>query len=378
MHTVAPVARSCFVALLLPWSACAQTASPVGDETRNDDALPLVGEPVAGTPSSVWCVFEDRRGHHWFGSRGEGATCWDGESFVRFTTEHGLASDDVRSIQEDDAGQLYFGSGTSITRFDGRALRSLTMPESTSPLSEWKLVPTDLWFAGAQDTGVVFRTDGETVHRLVFPSTAAGDAVLAKYPRSRFPNAKFSPYDVYTIFKDRSGNVWFGTSSLGACRFDGASFTWISEDELEYRTMLTGEQSFGVRGIVEDDDGKFWFSNFRNRFAVVASESIANGGAPIRFVQEPGAGDPNDLLESGAALFHSGVKDAHGHVWTATYGAGVWRYDGKELTRFAITHDAKPIMTLSIAQDRRGVLWVGTEEHGPYRYDGERFVPFAP
>lgn len=378
MHTAALAARSILVALVLPWSACAQTPPAVDEGTRSDDASTLVGEPVTGVTPWVWCVFEDRHGHRWFGSRDEGVTRWDGRTFVRFSTKHGLASNDVRVIQEDAAGFLYFGSGTTITRFDGRALRALKMPESTSPRSEWKLEPDELWFPGAQDTGVVFRTDGETVHRLAFPPTAAGDAVLAKYPRSLYPNAKFSPYDVYTIFKDRAGNVWFGTTSLGACRFDGKAFAWISEDDLEYRSMLVGEQSFGVRGIVEDDAGKFWFSNLRNRFAVVPNEELTDGAAPIRFVKEPGAGDPQELLDSGAALFMSCVKEAHGAVWVATLGSGVWRYDGKELKRYPVTHDGNPIGALSIALDRSGVPWVGTHEHGAYRYDGERFVQFAP
>lgn len=378
MSNVAVAARSFLIALVLPWSACAQTAPPAGDGTRSGDASSPVGEPVAGVPAWVWCVFEDRLGNHWFGSRDEGVTRWDGQAFVRFTTKHGLGSDDVRVIQEDAAGSLYFGSGITITRFDGRTFRALTMPESTSPLSEWKLDPGELWFPGAQDTGVVFRTDGETVHRLAFPPTAAGDAVLAKYPRALYPNAKFSPYDVYTITKDRSGNVWFGTTSLGACRFDGKAFAWISEDDLEYRSMLIGDQSFGVRGIVEDDAGKFWFSNLRHRFAVVQNDVTTDGAAPIRFVKEPGAGDPQELLDRGAALFMSCVKDAHGAVWVATLGAGVWRYDGKELTRFPVTHDGNPIAALSIALDRRGVPWVGTHEHGAYRYDGERFVRFSP
>ena len=57
-----------------------------------------------------------------------------------------------------------------------------------------------------------------SLHRLAFPATAAGDAHNAAYPRSKYPNAKYSPYDVYTISKDSKGRLWFGTSNLGACR----------------------------------------------------------------------------------------------------------------------------------------------------------------
>ena len=65
---------------------------------------------------------------------------------------------------------------------------------------------------GAHDTGVVYRYDGKSLHRLEFPKTKVGDEHIAKYPRSKFPNVKYSPYDVYSIFKDSKGHLWFGTA----------------------------------------------------------------------------------------------------------------------------------------------------------------------
>ena len=50
--------------------------------------------------------------------------------------------------------------GSVDTSFGGRQTRDA-----------WKLQPDDLWFAGAQDSGVVFRFDGKALHRLAFPTT---------------------------------------------------------------------------------------------------------------------------------------------------------------------------------------------------------------
>ena len=75
------------------------------------------------------------------------------------------------------------------------------------------------------------RYDGKSLHRLEFPKTKLGDEHFAKFPRSKFPNAIYSPYDVYCILKDSKGNLWFGTQS--ACAAMTASrLRWLYEEHL--------------------------------------------------------------------------------------------------------------------------------------------------
>jgi hypothetical protein len=111
---------------------------------------------------------------------------------VRFTTEHGLAGDHVRGIQEDRAGTIFVSSEPGgVSRFDGRSFSKVTALDTSK--SEWKLQADDLWFPAGQDTGSVYRWDGTSLHTLAFPATAAGDAHNAAWPRSKYPNAKYSP-----------------------------------------------------------------------------------------------------------------------------------------------------------------------------------------
>jgi ligand-binding sensor domain-containing protein len=67
------------------------------------------------------------------------------------------------------------------------------------------------------------------------------------------------------------------------------------------------------------------------------------------------------------------AKDAAGDLWMATYGAGVWRYDGKTLTNYPVLVDGKPITVFSIYRDRQDGLWLGTHEHGVCKFDGKAF-----
>ena len=180
---------------------------------------------------------------------------------------------------------------------------------------------------------------------------------------------------MYVIFRDSTGAVWFGTSCFGACRYDGETFTWISDDEM---TELDDGPSFGVRGIVEDRDGKFWLSNTLYRYDVPSTRSTdRKPGAPT-FRKKTGVGVPEGKQDSGYSYFMSGVKDDQGDLWFATYGAGVWRYDGKNMTRYAVTDGGKPMTIFSIYKDRQGVLWLGTHAAGAYRFNGKAFERFGP
>ena len=62
----------------------------------------------------------------------------------------------------------------------------------------------------------------------------------------------------------------------------------------------------------------------------------------------------------------------------ATYGQGVWRYDGKDLTHYPVKDDGQDISLFSIHKDNQGVMWLGTQTSGVYKFNGETFEKFKP
>ncbi|MBC7815506.1 MAG: hypothetical protein IAG10_01245 [Planctomycetaceae bacterium] len=320
---------------------------------------------------SIIVVFQDKKNNYWFGSDVEGVYRYDGSKIDHFTTKDGLSHDRVRDIQEDTAGNLYFTTANGISKFDGKNFSTLLPVKSDSPGKGWRLEPGDLWFPFGQNGGVVSRYDGKVLHSLEFPRTKLGDEHYAQFPRSKYPRIRSSPYDVYSTYKDSKGHVWFGTGTgsgmLGACRYDGESFAWISSDELEF-----GGVAFCVRSIAEDKDGKFWFSNTRNRFDVL--EDAAKQGNAVQFRKEKGVSHSEDDFP----YFMSSTKDNKGDLWMASFGAGVWQYDGKTMTHYPVQDDGKPVTLFSIYRDRQGVLWLGSHEAGAFRFNGTAFEQFNP
>ena len=82
----------------------------------------------------------------------------------------------------------------------------------------------------------------------------------------------------------------------------------------------------------------------------------------------------------GEKLYHlklpkSPAEDAAGALWMACGGDGVWKYDGKDVTRYPIGNGA---YVISIYRDRKGKVWIGTVKHGVYALVSGRFEPFKP
>ena len=350
------------ISLVVAVSACAsaQDKNPKPEQkansTSNDQNAPVAkGETVSELGKSVLYVFQAKNNDYWFGSNDRGVYRYDGKAIVNFTTKDGLVSNQIRGVQEDKSGNIYFTTYEGISKFDGQAFTTLSVAAGSAP-TDWKKQPDDLWFVGPPDAGVVYRYDGKSLHRLTFPKTKLGDEHFAKSPRSKFPNAIFSPYDVYCILKDSKGNLWFGTSNVGVCRYDGKSFDWLTD------RLLTGAP---VRSIFEDKSGNYWFSY--------------SGGAWLdgfRAVND--IGKLQDRAKTTIVEGMSILEDDNGKLWTAAFRAGAFNYDGEHKVGYPIKEGNTVIEVFAIYKDNQGVLWLGTHNGGAYRFNGKTFKKFRP
>jgi ligand-binding sensor domain-containing protein len=331
---------------------------------------------VTELDTRIWYIFQDSKGAYWFSNdfeKGSGLYRWSGKgsTFDHFTTESGLPHNGVGRIQEDRHGNLFIKTSGGISKFDGRTFTTLKVDDSEPAVTELRLGPEIIWFGGGGEKPQAMFYDGTSLRKLRIPTTAAGDAHYASLPRSKFPNAKYSPYDVYTVYKDGRGNVWFGTASLGACRFDGKTFAWVSQEELAFNEK--DQRNFGTRSIIEDRDGKFWITNTRHRYDMYPNGPATENATGLRYTKEAGLAHRADGADEDYTFIISMVKDNAGDLWMATYGAGVWKYDGKTLTNYPVMVDGNPITVFSIYCDREGGLWLGTHEHGVCKFNGNAF-----
>ena len=85
------------------------------------------------------------------------------------------------------------------------------------------------------------------------PATGTGEKqpAIATQPQPAKPRGT-TPYDnVHCGLRDKSGNLWFGTTSEGVYRYDGKSLTTF--------TQADGLPSDRVYSVFEDRSGNIWF-----------------------------------------------------------------------------------------------------------------------
>lgn len=343
--------------ILLFVTVLAQLTSCNGQNAyqKSNTAQFTKGDTVNELGSSIMVVYQDKKNVYWFGSWETGVYRYDGKTLINYTTKHGLHNNRIDDIKEDRLGNIYFAGmnpNSTITKFDGKSFTQII----ATPSNEWKLEAYDLWLINPyQVTQKVFRLDGNSLYELTLPNPP------------NLPN----PFDVYSIYKDQQGNIWFGTNPVGVCRFDGKSFEWITEEDV---TEFRNEGANGVRSITEDINGDFWF-NTENRYSVYDSITLRSNKF---YTRHKSIGSLDGNMDGNLDEYLSTVTDNKNDLWFVTYRNGVWKYDGKKVTHYPVQDNSKDITLFSIFKDNYGDLWLGTHENGAYKYNGTSFEKFTP
>lgn len=352
-----------FLFLVTILTSCSGQNALVSD-SPNEEGI-LSADTVAELSKNIMIVYQDKTNNYWFGSWEDGLYKYDGKTILHFTKKNGLLHNRIDEIKEDKHGNLYFNTSGGVNKFDGEKFSALTVSDNSE--SDWKLESDDLWFRCMKQPGSVYRYDGKILHQLAIPPAELGDEHNASNPVG--PNR----YDVYTIYKDSRGNVWFGTAALGALRYNGKSFDWILETDV---TELHNGPSNGVRSIIEDNNGYFWF-NSMYRYAIYGKPEKDLSDSTF-YSKEKSVGSLDGKKDGNLNEYLSIVKDNNGELWIATYANGIYRIKGKKVTHYPVRNDSKDINVFAVYKDNKGDLWLGTQESEAYKFNGKTFEKFKP
>ncbi len=200
------------------------------------------------------------------------------------------------------------------------------------------------------------------------PIIKIGEEWIKNNPSS--PN----PYAIYCTYKDSKGNIWFGTAALGVFRYNGSKFDWITESDVN---ELHSGPSNGVRSIVEDKDGYFWFNTeykydiYNKRYSTKSVKDSALFYDRIKSIGCLDGKNDSDLNE-----YISIIRDKYNSLWIAIYLNGVWKVDGKNVKHYPIQVDGKSIPIFHLFTDNKGDIWLGTHENGILKFNGQVFEKF--
>ena len=313
---------------------------------------------------TVSSIFHDTKGNWWFACKDEGVYKYNGTLLSLIDTTHGLCSNNIIDIQEDKIGNIFFNTADCINKFDGNEFSTLEVSDYVISESQWISSPDDLWFNMGWNHDGPFRYDGEVLHSLKFPHTRQYEEFYEQYP-----NASFSPYGIYEIYKDSKGAIWFGTSSAGIFRFDGDSIKWMNE---AHQSTTPSGVAFGIRSIIEDKEGLFWICNDNYKYKIKPTKS--NSLSELQFEKI----EINNSIQSSeeAIYFMSMTKDSKGNIWMASYDEGVWKFDGIKLSFYPVQKGKSNVNLLCIYADHDDTIWLGSSDDGILKLVQDKFVPF--
>jgi ligand-binding sensor domain-containing protein len=360
------------------------TSLNLKENVTKDDAPRI--DSVLEFTSMITAIHEDRKGNFWFGSHHDGICRYvpsnaSGKgTYTYFTVNHGLPDsriyefdnretylgNSIRTIQEGQNGSIWIGTGDGISRFNGQCFRTV-FPEKESVLitesleyggnnaaENWQKEGNHLWFGGSNKNGG-HRYDGEKLIHYTLPESANN------------PSKWVSTYMVYSWYKDKDGNLWFGTEGGGIMRYDGQSFTCINENE----------KKGIVRAFFQDTSGRIWIANNTVGLCYFDGKSLINfteeqGLYSYSYVRNTPNAEDFKTLDGAQAI----EQDRDGNLWFGTFGDGLYRYDGKQITRFTTENGLPDNTVKSIFKDKTGKLWFGIGRGTIYSFNGTIFERF--
>jgi two-component system, sensor histidine kinase ChiS len=346
--------------------------------------------------SFIVCMVEDNAGSIWLGTKGSGVSRFDGRSTIEYTSMQGLPGKTVFSVTEDQHGDIWIGAEDGgLTKFmidpydknkgyflnysSGHGLRDGNVMNMMVDKAG------NLWFGsglGLSKFNSTSVTTWSTVQGLLTNSvisikeTRDGSIWFGTYEGglSRFDGKSFSNYTtaqglvhntVWNIHEDDSGVIWLATRG-GLSRFDGETFMNFTTDqgipdnklsivtEDRHGNMLIGSWGGGVSII-----RKKWLDSLNQNIVSHIENNIFEN-------YNTAHGLPNDVV-------YGILEDQDGNIIIGTSKGftvlkGGLSADGDKIAQEGVEHfnqlTGYPIKDVSnnyaMMIDSRGTVWAGT------------------
>jgi len=290
--------------------------------------------------NTICSLYKDRDNGIWVGSYFGGINYLPDQSTV-FNKYYPLKDNKtisgkvVRNILEDEEGFLWIGTeDAGLNRFNpstGEFMRyPLLTPEKEHDNIQAICLDNDkLWVAVF--TRGIYQLDIKTGR-------------IKHYGKDKAPSL------IYSLLKDRAGNIWAG-NEWGAFVYNRKSDSFVKNDKLE---------DFYYSNIKEDYLGNIWFAAISN--GVVRYNPTTQNS--IRYINDPN--DPTTVATKVIGIF----EDHMNTLWFTTEGWGFCRFDRDKGTfkRYTLAEGLPNSVVYCITEDPAGMLWLGTNK-GLVRFD---------
>ncbi|MGE5846992.1 MAG: two-component regulator propeller domain-containing protein, partial [Ignavibacteria bacterium] len=322
--------------------------------------------------SAVTCILQDNKGFMWFGTQ-DGLNRYDGYNFKVFKNnpeDSATLSDNfIFSIYEDRSGILYVETQSSEFHKYNPAAESFSVVIKDS---------IDLSGASFNTVGAIF----EELSGVIWTGGLSRSIGLTKEDKKtgRITHFKHNPSDpsslsddkVYSILRDRNGNLWIGTFN-GLDRLDEKTGKFY-----HYRNDPSNPNSIAdnwIWPLYEDTKGNLWIGTVRGGLSKFdpATKSFYNY-----------KNNPSEPASINDNFIFSIYQDRSGVIWIGTNTGGInyFHPSSQVFEHYQSETGAKNSLAdndiLSLFADNAGNYWIGTRNGGlsKFNYSAKRFTNY--
>jgi ligand-binding sensor domain-containing protein/signal transduction histidine kinase len=322
---------------------------------------------LRNAPITSLCPAAD--GSIWVGTRTGGLARIEHGALSLFTSNNGLAGDNIRALARSADGAIWIGTTQGLSRYLDGKFRTFTTREGLSLDSITALCADrdgSIWVGTAKGLN---RARGEAIE--TFPLT--GD---------------FTNEPVRALWLDKQDQLWI-KSDRGLLLYDSR--------RLRAFEMPDGFKDNVVTAIYEDRQTNLWVGSYNglHRFSQGRFEAVLNGsGTPydqVNTVIEDSQGDiwagsreglirltrkPFSVTTKGQWLKNNHVtcvvEDHRNRLWVGTWGGGISEIFQRQVNVYGTTHQLSSDMIKALWEDHDGNIWAGADNNGGlFRITGE-------
>ncbi|MBX2822505.1 MAG: response regulator [Rhodothermaceae bacterium] len=319
-------------------------------------------------PWAVYPILQDRVGHMWIGTFGDGFVRFDAsENLTQFLPKKGNASVHVLSLFEHSNGSLWVsGIGflcqvkedqcinmdiPAIELFNIRAMHEdqkghfwlggelgLLVSNGRETTQSWQHVKSrqgfpQSWVRVIKHTSngsTLFGTNGDGLLQLSEPLEA--NAFIEPDGLDAVDDTIYVTFDILSreqglpsnfvrdVYEDEEGYLWIALEDQGLCRLDRRGQVSLTNGDLRCMDSRNGLYQSGLHRILEDDFGRFWFNTNNGIFWVKRSmlNEYLDGQIPavtsVSYTEAEGMHE----REGNGGIQPAGIKASDGRLWFPT------------------------------------------------------------
>lgn len=321
---------------------------------REEDKFENYRMPHMTTYFSSTCMLQDSKGNIWFGTYNGGLYKYImSESRMEFIDlrKLGVSSNWVMCLTEDSKGRIWVGTWDGgIIVFDNGKVQIF---DSQNGLKATRI------YAIIEDIEgnilIADQNNGLTIFK--------GDAFITISEKEILPDP-----NVNAIFKDKAGEMWFGTNA-GISKY----MPWSFKAPVIYNEVKNSI-SQDIRFFRQDSSGNLWIG--ANEGGVILYNMITTNFESQPYINSilPGRGQVTAL-----------ETDRNNHLWIGTLeGVAMGTIGEQNFQRYTLLDSLTIFNITSLYCDPHGDMWIGTEPRGSgkpglFKYEAARkdFKPVA-